>query len=54
VLSPIVMMETSTSTYVPVNIVATNYVKRKYDQGRVIPNMELTIQYSFDNYRQSL
>jgi hypothetical protein len=54
VFSPIVMLETSPSTYVPVNVVANNYVKRKYDQGRTIPNMELTIQYSFDNYRQSL
>lgn len=54
VLSPVVMLETSPSTYVPVNVVANNYVKKKYEQGRTIPNMELTIQYSFDNYRQSL
>jgi hypothetical protein len=54
VLSPVVMLETSPSTYIPVNVVANNYVKKKYEQGRTIPNMELTIQYSFDNYRQSL
>jgi hypothetical protein len=54
VLSPVVMLETSPSNYIPVNVVATNYTKKKYEQGRTIPNMELTIQYSFDNYRQSL
>jgi hypothetical protein len=54
VLSPVVMLETSPSTYIPVNVVANNYTKKKYEQGRTIPNMELTIQYSFDNYRQSL
>ena len=53
-LSPVVMLETSPSEYVPVNVIATNYVKRKYEQGREIPQLNLTIQYSFDNYRQSL
>jgi len=54
VFSPIVMLETSPSNYVPVNVVANNYVKRKYEQGQTIPNLQLTIEYSFDNYRQSL
>lgn len=54
ILSPVVFLETSVSTYVPVNITATNYVKRKYEQNREIPQMELTIEYTFDNYRQSL
>lgn len=54
VLSPVVMLEVNSTTYVPVNVVADNYVKRKYDQNREIPNMNLTIEYSFDNYRQSL
>jgi hypothetical protein len=53
-LSPVVMLETSPTEYVPVNVIATNYVKRKYEQGREIPQLNLTIQYSFDNYRQSL
>ena len=53
-LSPVVMLETSPTDYVPVNVIATNYVKRKYEQGREIPQLNLTIQYSFDNYRQSL
>ena len=54
VVSPVVMLETSATTYVPVNIVANNYVKRKYEQGRQIPNLQIAIEYSFDNYRQSL
>jgi hypothetical protein len=54
VLSPVVMLETSSTSYVPVNVVANNYIKRKYEQGRQIPNLQLTIEYSFDNYRQSL
>jgi hypothetical protein len=54
VVSPVVMLETSSTTYVPVNIVANNYVKRKYEQGRQIPNLQISIEYSFDNYRQSL
>jgi hypothetical protein len=54
VVSPVVMLETSATSYVPVNIVANNYVKRKYDQGRQIPNLQISIEYSFDNYRQSL
>jgi hypothetical protein len=53
-LSPVVMLETSPTDYVPVNVIANNYVKRKYEQGREIPQLNLTIQYSFDNYRQSL
>jgi hypothetical protein len=54
VVSPVVMLETSATSYVPVNIVANNYVKRKYEQGRQIPNLQIAIEYSFDNYRQSL
>jgi hypothetical protein len=54
VVSPVVMLETSSTSYVPVNIVANNYVKRKYEQGRQIPNLQIAIEYSFDNYRQSL
>lgn len=54
IVSPVVMLETSPTTYVPVNIVANNYVQRKYDQNKEIPTMNLTIEYSFDNYRQSL
>lgn len=54
VLSPVVILEVDSNTYVPVNVVANNYVKRKYEQGRSIPTMELTIEYTFDNYRQSL
>jgi hypothetical protein len=54
VVSPVVMLETSATSYVPVNIVSNNYVKRKYEQGRQIPNLQISIEYSFDNYRQSL
>lgn len=54
ILSPIVMLETSSTTYIPVNVLQDNYDKRKYEQGLEIPQMELTIEYTFDNYRQGL
>jgi hypothetical protein len=52
--SPIVMMEVDSNTYVPVNIIDTNYEFKKYVNDRRMSNIELTIEYTFDNFRQSL
>lgn len=52
--SPIVMMEVDSNTYVPVNIVETNYEQKRYVNDRRMSNIELTIQYTFDNFRQQL
>jgi len=52
--SPIVMMEVDSNTYVPVNIIDTNYELKKYVNDRRMSNIELTIEYTFDNFRQSL
>ena len=52
--SPIVMMEVDSETYVPVNIIDTNYEFKKYVNDRRMSNIELTIEYTFDNFRQSL
>lgn len=59
ILSPVVMMEiptplTSTSMYVPVNIKESNYEEKKYINDRQISSLQLTLEYTFDNYRQSL
>lgn len=59
VLSPIVMMETSSnvngnSLYVPVNIKETNYEEKQYVNDRQLSSLSLTLEYTFDNYRQSL
>jgi hypothetical protein len=52
--SPIIMYEIDESTYVPVNIIDTNYEFKKYVNDRRMSNIELTIEYTFDNFRQSL
>lgn len=53
VLSPVVMMEYG-STYIPVNIKESNYEEKQYINDRQISSLQLTIEYTFDNYRQSL
>jgi hypothetical protein len=53
VLSPVVMMEYG-STYIPVNIKETNYEEKQYVNDRQLSSLSLTIEYTFDNYRQSL
>ncbi len=53
VLSPIVIMETSTSTYVPVNILESNYTPNKVINEKTPTSLKLTIEYTFDNYRQA-
>jgi hypothetical protein len=53
VLSPIVMMEYG-ATYIPVNIIETNYEEKQYVNDRQISSLSLTLEYTFDNYRQSL
>lgn len=54
ILSPVVMLEVNSSTYVPVNIRETNYEKKKYINDQAIPNFTITIEYTFENYRQAL
>lgn len=53
VLSPVVMMEYG-ATYIPVNIKESNYEEKQYINDRQISSLQLTIEYTFDNYRQSL
>ena len=53
VLSPVVMMEYGL-TYIPVNIKETNYEEKQYINDRQLSSLSLTIEYTFDNYRQSL
>jgi len=53
VLSPVVMMEYG-ATYIPVNIKETNYEEKQYVNDRQLSSLQLTIEYTFDNYRQSL
>jgi hypothetical protein len=53
VLSPVVMMEYG-STYIPVNIKETNYEEKQYVNDRQLSSLSLTLEYTFDNYRQSL
>jgi hypothetical protein len=53
VLSPVVMMEYG-ATYIPVNIKESNYEEKIYINDRQISSLQLTIEYTFDNYRQSL
>lgn len=53
VQSPVVMMEYG-STYIPVNIKESNYEEKQYVNDRQISSLQLTLEYTFDNYRQSL
>lgn len=53
VLSPVVMMEYG-ATYIPVNIKESNYEEKQYVNDRQISSLQLTLEYTFDNYRQSL
>jgi len=53
VLSPVVMMEYG-ATYIPVNIKETNYEEKQYVNDRQLSSLSLTLEYTFDNYRQSL
>jgi hypothetical protein len=52
-LSPVVMMEYG-ATYIPVNIKETNYEEKQYVNDRQLSSLSLTLEYTFDNYRQSL
>lgn len=53
VLSPVIMMEYG-ATYIPVNIKESNYEEKQYVNDRQISSLQLTLEYTFDNYRQSL
>lgn len=53
-VSPVVFLELNNFTLIPVNILESNYEELNYSTSRSISNIQLTIQYTFDNYRQSL
>ena len=53
VLSPVVIMEVDKDNYIPVNILETNYSQNKVINEQRPTSLRLTIQYTFDNYRQA-
>jgi hypothetical protein len=53
-LSPIVILEVDKDTYYPVNILETNYNINKVVNETRPTSLVINIQYTFDNYRQSL
>jgi hypothetical protein len=53
-LSPIVILEVDKDTYYPVNILETNYPINKVINETRPTSLLINIQYTFDNYRQSL
>ena len=54
ILSPVVMLEVDRNTYYPVNILETNYPINKVVNETRPTSLVINIQYTFDNYRQSL
>jgi hypothetical protein len=54
ILSPIVILEVDKDTYYPVNILETNYPINKVVNETRPTSLVINIQYTFDNYRQSL
>jgi hypothetical protein len=53
-LSPIVILEVDKDTYYPVNILESNYNINKVVNETRPTSLVINIQYTFDNYRQSL
>ena len=53
-LSPIVILEVDKDTYYPVNILENNYNINKVVNETRPTSLVINIQYTFDNYRQSL
>lgn len=53
VLSPIVIMEVDSNNYVPVNIIDTNYSPNKVVNEQKPTSLKITIEYTYDNYRQA-
>lgn len=53
VLSPVVILETSSSSYIPINILETTYSPNKVVNEQKPTSLRITIQYTFDNYRQT-
>jgi hypothetical protein len=54
VLSPIVILEVDKDTYYPINILETNYPINKVVNEQKPTSLLINIQFTFDNYRQSL
>lgn len=53
-VSPVVFYERDENTLIPVNIVDSNYDELNYSTSRSINNLQFTIEFTFDNYRQTL
>jgi hypothetical protein len=53
VISPVVILETSPTTYIPINILETTYSPNKVVNEQKPTSLRITIQYTFDNYRQT-
>jgi hypothetical protein len=54
ILSPIVILEVDKDNYYPVNILETNYPINKVINETRPTSLLINIQFTFDNYRQSL
>jgi len=54
VLSPIVILEVDKDTYYPINILESNYPINKVVNEQKPTSLLINIQFTFDNYRQSL
>lgn len=52
--SPVIYLEQDSSTLLSVNILESNYDELKYSTNRAINNLTFTIEFAFDNYRQTL
>jgi len=53
-LSPLVYVHDPSHGYVPVNLIESNYDEHKWLNGRNPKAMEITFEYTFNNYRQTL
>ena len=52
--SPVIYLEQDNATMLAVNILESNYDELKYSTNRNINNLTFTIEYAFDNYKQTL
>ena len=52
--SPVIYLEQDNNTLLSVNILESNYDELKYSTNRAINNLTFTIEFAFDNYRQTL
>jgi hypothetical protein len=52
--SPVIYLEQDNNTLLSVNILESNYDELNYSTNRTISNLVITIEYAFDNYKQTL